>query len=190
MVSAVNGSAHFSHLEVTSNWFLPGLWKHLTQQHNRTLFLIVKSSTMWGSDCRSVGLTSALFFVHFTYWITFCVEPVQLTGRVINSTACDAPCKKGTFEVMPCDDKHPKLCKGKITSFLLTYFSQPWAFSPKPKEIWYFQEHVLEYFPLPIFPSLFAPHVSALNNSDLSAPLKFHVFCPCFGVHNCKSFRC
>ena len=33
--------------------------------------------------------------------------------RIYNSTACDAPCQNGTYQVMACAGRLPKLCKGK-----------------------------------------------------------------------------
>ena len=68
---------------------------------------------MW-NNITSAQYTTFVAFLCFIYWITLCIEPVILTGRIFNSTACNAPCKEGTFEVMPCADKHPKLCKGKL----------------------------------------------------------------------------
>ena len=38
-----------------------------------------------------------------------------------DSTACNRPCRAGTYEVMPCSDTHPKLCRGKCALYSFVY---------------------------------------------------------------------
>lgn len=46
------------------------------------------------------------------------------SARYFNSTACDEPCRNGTFEVMPCSENMPKVCKGKwceLSNFIIIF---------------------------------------------------------------------
>ena len=39
--------------------------------------------------------------------------PLCNTQLVYNLTDCESPCRNGSYEVMPCSDSQPKICKGE-----------------------------------------------------------------------------
>ncbi len=55
-------------------------------------------------------------FVLLSLSLVFDIRCDEDSGGIYNSTACDAPCQNGTYQVMACADTHPKLCKGKTLS--------------------------------------------------------------------------
>ena len=77
----------------------------------------------FGGKMIHFGHHLAAVFVHMIAAMIIChmtvcgVTPTN-GAFVYNTTACKEPCRNGTFELMPCDKEHPKLCKGKSLAFL------------------------------------------------------------------------